>query len=83
LAKADAVYADIMTRTKVAFTHGEWDVGHFAFDYGELLLQEGKLAPAREMLRTSVAVLRRSLGADNERTRAAVAALGQAGDSAN
>jgi non-specific serine/threonine protein kinase len=75
LARADAIYADIMTRTKVAFTHGEWDVGHFAFDYGELLLREGKAAQARAMLETSVAVLRRSLGPDDAKTRAAMEAL--------
>jgi tetratricopeptide (TPR) repeat protein len=75
LVKADEIYADIMTRTKVAFTHGEWDVGHFAFGYGELLVQEGKAAQAKAMLKMSVAVLQRSLGADNTQTRAARAAL--------
>jgi non-specific serine/threonine protein kinase len=78
LAQAEALYGDTFSRAHRAFTHGEWDVGHFGFEYGQFLMQEGKMAQARTVLSESVAVLGRSLGAGNARTVAALAALRQA-----
>jgi len=75
LARADALYRDILARSQRVFTHGEWDVGHFEDLFGELLTQEGKVDEARPVLRKSVAVLTRNLGTGNPRTQRASAAL--------
>jgi non-specific serine/threonine protein kinase len=75
LAHADAIYADAYRRAHAAFPRGEWDLGHFAFEYGEVLVQEGKLDAARPVLAESVAVLTKSLGAENGKTKAARKAL--------
>jgi hypothetical protein len=77
-AQAERLYAETFTRAHQAFAHGEWDLGHFGFDYGQLLLQEGKMAEARPVLREAVAVLTASLGPGNPRTVAAAARLRQA-----
>jgi DNA-binding winged helix-turn-helix (wHTH) protein/tetratricopeptide (TPR) repeat protein len=77
-AQAERLYAETFTRAHQAFAHGEWDLGHFGFDYGQLLLQEGKMAEARPVLREAVAVLTASLGPGNPRTVAAAAGLRQA-----
>jgi non-specific serine/threonine protein kinase len=78
LAQAETLYATIFSRAHRTFTHGEWDLGHFGFDYGQLLMQEGKMAQARTVLAESVAVLGKSLGAGNARTVAAMSALHRA-----
>jgi tetratricopeptide (TPR) repeat protein len=75
LARAEALYAECFARAHRAFSHGEWDLGHFGTEYAALLVQEGKLDQARPVLRESVAVLEKSLGPGSERTKAASAAL--------
>jgi len=75
LPAAEAICRDIVARSQHAFTHGEWDVGHFEFLLGTVLAQAGKVAEARTVLSDSVAALTRSLGADNVRTARAREAL--------
>jgi non-specific serine/threonine protein kinase len=75
LPHAETIYADAFRRAHTTFTHGEWDLGHFGVGYGAVLAQEGKPAEARAVLTESVAVLRRSLGDGDAKTKAAQAAL--------
>jgi non-specific serine/threonine protein kinase len=74
-ARAEALYRDIVTRSRRVFTHGEWDLGYFEDLLGELLAEEGKVDEARPVLTESTAVLTRNLGAANPRTQRAVGAL--------
>jgi DNA-binding winged helix-turn-helix (wHTH) protein len=75
LVRAETLSSDAFRRAHAAFTHGEWDLGHFGVEYGKVLAQEGKTAEARPVLVESVAVLTKSLGVRNSRTKAAQAAL--------
>jgi non-specific serine/threonine protein kinase len=75
LPKAEEIFRDIVTRSRGAFSHGEWDLGHFEYLLANVLVQQGKSAEARPLLTESVAVLTRGLGADNARTKRASAAL--------
>jgi non-specific serine/threonine protein kinase len=79
LAGAETLYRDIAARSRRAFTHGEWDLGHFEFLLGNVLAQRGNIGEARTVLSESVAALTRSLGADNPRTARARAALAKLG----
>ncbi|MEJ0047997.1 MAG: tetratricopeptide repeat protein [Rhodospirillales bacterium] len=69
LARAEALYRDVVTRSHRVFTHGEWDLGYFAGLLGELLAQQGKTEEARPVLTESVAVLGKNLGAESPRTQ--------------
>lgn len=75
LDRAEAIYADILPRARRTFAHGEWDLGHFLFDAGSLLAQEGKRDAARAAFGESVAIMRKSLGDRNPRVLAVEAAL--------
>jgi hypothetical protein len=78
IARADALYADVFSRAHRAFSHGEWDLGHFGTEYGTLLIQEGRMPQARAVLTESIAVLTNSLGPRDSHTEAARAALAAA-----
>jgi tetratricopeptide (TPR) repeat protein len=75
LAQAESLYRDLVTRARLVFPHGEWDLGHFEFHLGEVLAQEGRTTEARAVLTDSVAILSKSLGADDHHTTRAKALL--------
>ena len=75
LGRAETLYADAFQRAHTAFSHGEWDLGHFGLDYAEVLVQEGKIDQARPVLQESVDVLNKSLGPSNAKAKAARSAL--------
>jgi non-specific serine/threonine protein kinase len=77
-ARAEAEYRNIVAQAHVAFTHGEWDLGHFEYLLGALLAKEGKSAEARATLADSVAQLTRSLGPNDAATQSATLALSEA-----
>ena len=79
MAHAEAEYRAIVAQAHVAFTHGEWDLGHFEYLLGAVLARDGKSAEARAALADSVAVLTRSLGPGDASTKDAVGALALAG----
>jgi DNA-binding winged helix-turn-helix (wHTH) protein len=73
--QAEATYRDIVAKGRQAFTHGEWDEGHFEYLLGALLAQQGKSQDARAVLSDSVAILTRSLGVADASTKEAQLAL--------
>ncbi len=75
LPQSETIYRDIVAHARVAFTHGEWDLGHFEFLLAKLLIQEGKVAEARPLLGESVSNFSRNFGVGDARTRDARAAL--------
>ncbi len=75
LARAEAIYSDVVARSHRVFNHDEWTIGHFEMRLGTVLAAEGKAADARSTLTDSVHVLTASLGADDARTKDARAAL--------
>ncbi len=75
LARAEAIYADIVARARPVFTHGEWDTGHFEMLLGQVQAQARKMEAARASLGESVRALSATLGPLDARTRAAQAVL--------
>ena len=75
LARAEATYRDVLIRARRAFTHGEWDVGHFSYHLGAVLVEEGKTEEARIYLQDAVRILTAALGKDSVRTKRAQDAL--------
>jgi hypothetical protein len=64
-------------RGRSKFTHGEWDLAHFLFHLGEAQTIAGDKKAAQASLTESVARFTATLGANNERTLKAKAALAQ------
>ena len=75
LPHAESLYRDIVDRSHRAFSHGEWDLGHFEFLLAKLLMTEGKPTEARPLLADSVTVFTRNFGPNDARTKSAAMAL--------
>jgi len=74
-AEAVRVWTDVVQRGRGQFTHGEWDLAHFLFHLGEAQATAGDKKAAQASLTESVARFTTALGANNERTLKAKAAL--------
>jgi len=77
-AESVRVWADVVERGRGQFTHGEWDLAHFLFHLGEAQMAAGDKKAARASLTESVARFTKALGANNQRTLKANAALAKA-----
>lgn len=74
-AEAARIWADVVQRARKQFTHGEWDLAHFLYREGETQAMLGENRAAAESLSESVERFTAALGAKNERTLKAKAAL--------
>jgi non-specific serine/threonine protein kinase len=68
LAGSETVFRDVVARARRVFTHGEYYLGQFESEMGELLAQEGKSDEARALLTEGLAALTKSLGPADRRT---------------
>ena len=73
--RAEATYTDVVAHSHRAFTHGEWDTGHFEMLLAQVLAAERKVDAARSTLTDSIHVLTASLGPADARTQDAEATL--------
>ncbi len=74
-AEAIRVWTDVVRRGRSQFTHGEWDLAHFLFHLGEAQTIAGDEKSAQASLTEAVERFTAALGANNERTLKAKAAL--------
>ena len=74
-AKAADLWADVVQRGRHRFNHGEWDLAHFLYHLGEAQAASGNATAARAAFAESVQRFTVALGAQNQRTRNAKAAL--------
>lgn len=74
-AEAEALARAALAGARRQYRHGEWDIGWFALKTGSLLAAHGHKAEARQLLDESLATFDRTLGADNDNTRKARAAI--------
>jgi tetratricopeptide (TPR) repeat protein len=75
LPRAEQIYRDVVVRARAIFMHGEYSLGQYESELGEVLALEHKSDEARALLTESLVTLTKSLGPADRHTLHAQALL--------